>query len=110
MIRLFMIASLIAMTAIAGPADAIMAQQRVTPSHLEELKNKLDSQRDAYYRFEMAEQEALAEGSQERATIFANAKAKAYEQYVLLNAQLQKAQMEKREQDKRNAQLDPEYR
>lgn len=110
MIRSLLIVFMVAVTTVAGLADSTMAQQRISDAKLEELKTKLETQRDAYYRLEMAEQEAAAEGSQERASIYAAAKAKAYEKYLRQEAEFRKAQMEKREQDNRMAQNAPEYR
>jgi len=110
MFRNVLIAALIALAAISGPAGSALAQQRVTSGTLQELKNKLDAQRDAYYRLDMAEREAMEEGSPERAATFREAKNKAYEAYVTVNAQLQKAQMDKRAQDAQNAQANPDYR
>jgi len=110
MLRMLLAITLSAVIGIAGPAAATMAQQRITAASLEELRNKLEYHRNAYHRLDMAEQEALAEGAQDRAAVFASAKAKAHEQYVLLNAELRKAQKEKQQQDKRNAQSAPDYR
>jgi len=110
MIRSFLIAAMLCCVAFAGPAGAALAQKRVTSDYLLELKSKLETRRDAYYRFEMAEKDALADGSRERAEVFRKAKDKAYQEYVTLNAELQKAQMEKREYDKRIASQAPSER
>jgi len=98
--------------ALAMPSapEVALAQGRVTTARLQELRGKLEFQRDAYQRLDMAEQEALAEGSAERAEVFHKAKLKAYEAYVTVNAEYQKAQMDKREQDKREAASKPDER
>jgi len=103
MIRAFLIAAMLCCVAFAGQAGAALAQKRVTSDYLRELNSRLETQRDAYYRFEMAEKDALADGSRERAEVFRKAKDKAYQEYVTLNAELQRAQMEKREHDRRTA-------
>ena len=110
MIRIVLAVAMTVIIAIPGPAGAVLAQQRVSSSSLAELANKVETQREAFYRFDSAEKEALEEGSAERAAAFKAAKAKAYEAYHALNAQLQKAQFEKREQDKRLTEQNPDYR
>lgn len=110
MIRTVLAVAMSLVIAIPGPAKAVLAQQRVSSGYVEELRGKVETQRDAFYRFELAEKEALEEGSAERAAAYAMAKAKAYEAYHALNAQLQKAQFEKREQDKRLTEQNPYYR
>ncbi|MFP5223073.1 MAG: hypothetical protein ACLGSA_12350 [Acidobacteriota bacterium] len=109
MLRILLVAALSIAVCIASTGSG-MAQQRITPSHLEQLRSKLATQRDAYHRLDMAEQEAREEGALERAAAFATAKAKAQEQYVRLDAELRKAQSQKAEQDKRAAQSAPDYR
>jgi hypothetical protein len=110
MIRIVLAVVMTIIIAVPGPAGAVLAQQRVSSSYVEELRNKVETQRDAFYRFELAEKEALEDGSAERAAAFRDAKAKAYEAYHSLNAQLQKAQFEKREQEKRLSEQNPDYR
>jgi hypothetical protein len=110
MIRIVLAVAMTIFIAIPGPARAVLAQQRVSSSYVEELKNKVETQREAFYRFELAEKEALQEGSVERAAAFREAKAKANEAYHTLNAQLQKVQFEKREQEKRLSEQNPDYR
>lgn len=96
----------VSITVLGGEALA----QRISSSDLEQLRNKVEVQRDAYHRLDMAEKEALEEGAQERAAAFAAAKDKAREQYHQLNAEFKKAQGEKAEQDKRAAQTSPDHR
>ncbi|WP_243358472.1 hypothetical protein [Fundidesulfovibrio terrae] len=110
MIRFVLIAAVTAIAVLPGTVGPALAQQRVTSNTLQELKNKLDEQRNAYYRIELAEREALKDDSPERASVYQQAKNKAYEAYLALNAQLQQAQMEKRVQDARQAQQNPDYR
>jgi len=110
MSRILLAAALSAFVCLAAPTGGVMAQQRITKSDLEQLNNKVETQRDAYHRLEMAEQEAREEGAMERAAAFAAAKAKAHEQYHRFNAELKKAQVQKVEQDKRTAQSAPDYR
>ncbi|KAF0232440.1 MAG: hypothetical protein FD177_2525 [Desulfovibrionaceae bacterium] len=110
MSRILLAAALLAVFCITAPTGAAMAQQKITSSELEQLKNKVETQRDAYYRLETAEQEARDEGASERAAAFATAKTKAHEQYNRYNAELKKAQAQKAEQDKRAAQDNPDYK
>lgn len=106
----FLLAAALSIAVCIASTGPAMAQQRITSSHLEQLRNKVEVQRDAYYRLDMAEQEAREEGALERAAAFATAKAKAQEQYHRLEAELRKAQSNKAEQDRRNAQSAPDYR
>jgi len=110
MSRILLTAALLAVVCVAAPTGAVMAQQKITASELEQLRNKVETQRDAYHRLDMAEKEAREEGAQERAAAFATAKDKAREQYHRFNAELKKAQGEKAEQDKRAVQDNPDYR
>lgn len=110
MSRILLAAALLALVSIADPTGAALAQQRITSSDLEQLRNKVETQRDAYHLLDMAEKEAREEGVQERADAFAAAKAKAREQYHHLNAELKKALAQKTEQDKRAAQDNPDYK
>jgi hypothetical protein len=103
-------AAVIACAVLPDPAGAALAQGRMTSGALQELKNKLDDQRNAYYRLELAEREAQEDGSAERAAVFRQAKDKANEAYQALNAQLKQAEMEKRAQDARQAQQNPDYK
>ena len=93
----------LAVCVCAVPVQAVWSQERVTAAELEALRLKLDAQAETYRRIDQAEQEALAENEPEKAKVFAEAKAKVYGEYVAVNAQLQKAQMQKREQDQRAA-------
>ncbi|GFK93526.1 hypothetical protein NNJEOMEG_01360 [Fundidesulfovibrio magnetotacticus] len=93
--------------ACLAPASA---QGRLTSAQLEELRAKVEFQRDSYHRYDTAEQEAMAQGSPERAAVFHQAKQKAYDAYVGLNAEYQKAQMERREQQRRDAAQKPPER
>jgi len=110
MSRILLAAILSAFVCLAAQASAALAQQRITSSDLEQLKSKVETQRDAYHRLEVAEQEAREEGAQERAAAFAAAKDKAREQYHRLNSELNKAKAQKTEQDKRAAQDNPDYK
>lgn len=107
--RFLLAAALWAFVSITAPSGAALAQ-RISSSDLEQLKSKVETQRDAYHRLDMAEKEAREEGAPERAAAFATAKDKAREQYHRLNAELKKAQGEKAEQDKRAAQDNPDYK
>lgn len=82
-------------------SQAALAQQRVTASQLTALEQQVKEQFGAYQRFAQAEQEALEEGSKEFAERYREAKAKAYEVYMASNAQFQKAQAQKLQQDAR---------
>ncbi len=110
MIRSILIAVLLCSFAFVGPAGAALAQKRVTSDYLLELQSKLQTQRDAYYRLEMAEKDASADGSPEKAELFRKAKDKAYNEYVALNAEFKKAEMEKREYERRVANQKPPER
>lgn len=96
--------------AVPSTAEPALAQGRISAAKLEELRAKVVFQRDSYQRFDMAEQDALAEGDQDRAAVFRQAKLKSYEAYVAVNAEYQKAQMDKREQDRREAVAKPTER
>jgi len=109
MSRFLLAAALWAFVSITTLSGAALAQ-RISSSDLEQLRSKVEVQRDAYHRLDMAEKEALEEGAQERAAAFAVAKDKAREQYHRLNVELKKAQGEKAEQDKRAAQDNPDYK
>ena len=75
--------------------------KRITTGEMEQMQARVQSRLNAYHRFELAEREALEEGSKERAAAFGEAKQKAYQEYIEENAKYQKLQMDKREQDKR---------
>jgi hypothetical protein len=83
-----------------------MAQTRLTSDQLDELAAKVQTQRNAYWRFQEAEQEAQADQSPERAALYHEAKIKAYEAYMDLSAQLEKAKLEYREQHKQQDSLE----
>lgn len=111
MARFVLLTLMIAATAaLSGPSGSAKAEQRVTRDQLEELQNRLADRRNAYRRLEQAEQEALADGSPERAAVYREARAKELDSYDALNAQLQKVQALKNEQDAREAQINPDYR
>lgn len=76
------------------------AQERVTKDMLGELSSKVELQRQAYWRYASAEQEAQEDNSPERAAVYREAKIKAYDAYMELSAQLQKITLEYREQQK----------
>lgn len=103
MIRAVIIAALLLSGFLPVQADAALAQKRVTSDQLLKLQNRMDAQRDAYYRFEQAEKEALAEGASDKAALYRQAKVKAHEAYTDLNGQFEKAQAQKGESDRRAA-------
>lgn len=102
-------AALVLLLGIAGP---VLAQRpgRVTDAFLEELRNKVELHRNAYSRFEMAERDAMGEGSEDAAAVYRQAKTKELEQYYALNAQLENARKAKKEQDLRASEPNPDYR
>jgi len=110
MSRILLAATLSALVCLAAQTGAALAQQRITSSYLEQLRDKVETQRDAYHLLDMAEKEAREEGAQERAAAYAAAKDKAREQYHRYNEELKKAQAQKTEQDKRAAQDNPDYK
>lgn len=93
-------------------AGSALAQRpgRVTDTFLEELRNKVELHRNAYFRFEMAEREATGEGSEDAAAVYRQAKIKELERYYELNARLENARKAKKEQDLRASELNPAYR
>jgi len=101
MMRAALIALLIGLTTFPVSAGAALAQRRVTSDMIRELQNKVEMQRDAYYRFDTAEKDALADGMNERADAFHKAKQKAYETYVSLSAELKKAEGDKDAYDRK---------
>ncbi len=70
----------------------VQAQERITQEQVDQLADRTRAQREAYHRFDAAEREARAAGQTERATSFAQAKAKALESYTQLEAELKAAQ------------------
>jgi len=93
---------------LCGPLPPGQAQSRITQDQLSQLQDKVKAQRDAYLRFEAAEQEAAQEGMAERAATFREAKAKAHTAYIALNAELSKVQDAKHAQDKADQLNNPE--
>jgi septal ring factor EnvC (AmiA/AmiB activator) len=110
MSRILLAAILSAFVCLAAQTGAALAQQRITSSELEQLRDKVETQRGAYHLLDMAEKEAREEGAQERAAAFATAKEKARQKYNLYNEEFKKAQAQKTEQDKRAAQDNPDYK
>lgn len=100
MTRMAMTALISLMIACAAlPGEAL--GRRIGSDELKQMQAKVESRLNAYHRFELAEREALEEGAKDRAATFREAKQKAYQEYMEINARYQKLQMEKREQDKR---------
>ena len=77
---------------------------------LRELETKVEAQLNAYWRLQLAEQEAVADGSPDRAASFREAKLKAYNAYMDMNARLKKAQLDRREYEKRQDGSNDVYR
>ncbi|WP_243438907.1 hypothetical protein [Fundidesulfovibrio soli] len=99
--RRFMTCLLLAGTCVLCLAQPpCCAQNRITQAQLEKLADKVKAQRDAYLRFEGAEQEALQDGLAERAAVFREAKLKAKAAYLALDADLKKSLEAKNAQDK----------
>ncbi|WP_243361796.1 hypothetical protein [Fundidesulfovibrio terrae] len=89
-------------------AGAALAGQRITDDDLQWLRERTENRRGAWVRLDLAEREALEEGSPERAEAFRDAKARAYEAYMALDKELRHARAAKAEQDKRQAEQGPE--
>ena len=114
LIRIMLLAAVFAWVQPVQPAraqtpaaQASGGQEKITKASLEALRTKVDAQAETYRRIDLAEQEALADNAPDKAKVFAEAKAKVYAEFVELNAQLQQVQMQKREQDRRDAASGP---
>lgn len=92
-------ALLIALLICFCPAG--FAQSVMTTTQLSQLENQVKVQQFTYQKFEMSEREALEEGLTENAARYREAKNKAYEAYVKLQDQYQKALAERRAYDKK---------
>jgi len=103
------VASLLLALCLLAPGLAC-AQKTLSLDELRALEIKVEKQLTTYWHLQMLEQEALADGSPERAEDFRRSKLKTYETYMELNAQLKKAQMDRREYEKRQDKEKDTYR
>lgn len=110
MTRTVLLILLALVLAAPGQAGSALAQGKVSAARLEELRVKVEYQRDSYLRFEAAEKEALADGYKDKAEIYKAARLKAYEAYVAVNAEYQRALLDQRDQKRRETVQNPDYR